>query len=427
LSYILEEHFKLNISVTEKRPLNQHFKLFISSTGRRPLEQHFKFSIKMEYTKYYQMAHCKFGIKIKKPGFFDSMFSAPSSPPSIPSAYELDVHSTARVYIQLPELAEEREIAYARVGEVGFEWGLNEEIYWNLRLIDFDREIFRPGSDYINILTKDGIYDYDNATRKFIKLEITTWVDDVKMSFTLPRLVLKDCPASSDILTLAGWDYVTELLEQEINLPTFCGMEALTRITDKTFYMDAITNNTYIEELYVNYEIQDTGWTYDAETQIVTFTNSIDSKYIVSVRNEIFKHKAIESILTQSVDRLPDIITKEYIPCVFKCDTSQRFSAELSTFNTTPKSTMEKLRKSIPADYLIMPVGGETLKMIFSPVMLRNEYPTAPKFYMSETFFDGKPSLTKSSIKSFNFGNLKRPSRSYEAFEATYANNEGGG
>jgi hypothetical protein len=51
------------------------------------------------------------------------------------------------------------------------------------------------------------------------------------------------------------------------------------------------------------------------------------------------------------------------------------------------------------------------------PKMLGDEYPS-PKFYFPETLFKGKPSISKSSVRAFNFGNIKKPSRVYEAAEA---------
>lgn len=51
------------------------------------------------------------------------------------------------------------------------------------------------------------------------------------------------------------------------------------------------------------------------------------------------------------------------------------------------------------------------------PKMLGDEYPSS-KFYLPETLFKGKPSISKSSVKAYNFGNIKKPSRVYEAAEA---------
>lgn len=415
MPYFLDEHFHLKGIVSRRRPLDFHFHLKGKVTRRRPLDFHFQLIGKVHRLEKVQLNHFNLKGKIRQPGYFDTIFTAPiSGSPVVPNRAELDTNTAVRVYLQVPEYGSDRLIGYARVNEIGFDWGLNQELLWHMKLLDFDREIFRSGSDYYGLLTTDGMYDYDKSTRKFIKLVIRAYVGSKKVDLTLPRLVIKECPASDKILSFSGYDYITEVLSQEINLPSFCAMEALGRVDSTHYAITNLTNTSALQELYVNYSLTK-DYSYNSGTGVVTFPTAINEKYVVMARNPISKQAAIKSVCDQAVNKLPTVVAKEYINCDFRFN-DQVFDCELATFGTTPRETVKKLINSIPGDYLIKPVGN-TLKLVFMPKMLGDEYPS-PKFYFPETLFKGKPSISKSSVRAFNFGNIKKPSRVYEAAEA---------
>lgn len=409
-------------SATNRRPYNGNISGTGFTTNRRPYKADVSGVGKIAFSTFYQVADTSGVAQIRQSGFLDTMFSslAEDDPPVIPSRAELDTITGVRAYLQLPDYwGGDILIESERIAEFGFDWGLNQEIFWNLKLINYDRGILEPWSDYYDFLRSDGFYDYDNSTRKFIKVIIRSWTGSRYVDFTLPKLVIKETPKNNDIISFSGWDYISEILNQEVNLPCFCAVEALERVDDDTnkhFKINNLTNNQNIYELWVNYDLVTSGWTFNVETQIVTFSQAVNPNYVVMVRCPISKQKAIKSICDQAVNKLPEVINpRDYIHCDFKF-ADQYFDAELATFNTTPKETIKKLLNSIPADYLIMP-SGNNLKLVFLPKILGSEYPKNGKFYLPETMFTGKPDLPKSSAMSYNFGNLKRPSRIYETNE----------
>jgi len=422
MSYSLNVDYKGNGFVTNRRPLKDNFSGNGFVTNRRPYKGDVSGTGTIAFSTYYQLPDVSGVGQHRQSGFLDTMFSPPEEydPPAIPSRAELDTITGVRVYLQLPDYYYgDIQIESDRIAEFGFDWGINQELFWNLKLINYDRGILYPWSDYYDFLKEDGFYSYDGYTRKFLKIVIRSWTGTRFIDFTLPKLVIKDTPKNDDILSFAGWDYISEILNQEVNLPAFCALEALERINDGTnkhFQVNNLTNNQAIYELYVNYERITTGWTYNNDTHIVTFSRAVNTNYIVMAKCPVSKQKAIKSICDQAVNKLPGVISpRDYINCSFKF-ADQYFEAELATFNTTPKETIKKILNSVPADFLIMP-SGNNLKLMFLPKILGDEYPSNGKFYIPETMFTAKPDLPKSSVRSFNFINLKRPSRVYETNE----------
>lgn len=416
MSVTLNFAFKSRTIVSRSRPLDFHFKSRAFVTRKRPYNGSVKCLSKIKVSTFYQLRKTTCKSKIRENGFLDTMFTVPgdADPPIIPSRAEVDAVSAIRVYLQLPD-SSDILIPNSRVKEIFFDWGLNQEILWNIKLINLDRALLDPDGSYYRYLRGDGFYEDYNATRKFFKIGIRTWSGSKFVDFWLPRLVIKECPASDYVLNYSGWDYITEILSQEINLPSFCAMEALERVDNTHFKVNNLTNKEYIHELYVNYSLVTSGWTYNPATFTVTFTSTVNPEYVVMVKNPISKFQAIQSVCNQAVDKLPAAVTKEYIKCDFPGLTDQYFTNELATFNTTPKETLKKLINSFPADYLIRPKSsGITLALNIMPKILGNEYPPAANFYVPETLFKGRPNISKSSVRSFNFGNLKRPSRVYE-------------
>jgi len=418
----LDFHFKFRAIVTNKRPLNSHFKFRSIVTNKRPYNDSVKGLFKIAFTRFYQLKKTTGKFKIRENGFFDTMFTVPEKydPPVIPSRSEIDSVSAVRVYLQLPDYySGDILIPKERIKEVFFDWRMNQEILFNIKLINLDRVLLDPNENYYRFLRNDGFYEEYNSTRKFFKIGVRTWVGNKAVNFWLPRLVVKDCPPGDYVLNFSGWDYITEVLSQEINLPSFCAMEALERVTNKIFKVNNLTNKGYINELYVNYELFPAGdgpfpeWTYDPDTQIVTFSSDVNPNFVVMAKNPVSKFEAIKSVCRQSVNKLPNVITKEHITIKFTGLEDQYFTNELATFNTLPKETFKKLVNSFPADYLIMP-SENTLSLNIMPKVLGDEYPPKANFYLPETLFKGKPNISKNSLKSYNFGNLKRPSRVYE-------------
>lgn len=420
----LDTHFPIKLKVTRRRPLDFKLLLKLKVTRRRPLDFKFPLKLKIAYTTNTWCPSFKLRLKIRHPGYFDTLFKPFSidGVPTIPSRAEKKSFTTVRVFLQLPDSGQEIYIGSGSPAEIGFDWGINQEILWNMRLINFDKRFLDPSQEWYYALQED-IYDPYNNRRKFIKFEICSWVGNKKKYFVLPRLVIKETPDADEYLTLSGWDELTEITAQKIHLPSFCGMKALTRIanedgtpSDTQFYVNSLTNITYIEELYVNFQRIYSGWTYDADTRIITFNTAINQKYVVFVRNKISKQEAIKSICRQCVDKFPQNITKEYFDVRFNNLSDSYFTSTLSTFNTIPRDSINKIKNSIPADYLIKPVGNK-LSYQFFPKILGNEYPT-PKMNFHQSLFRGKPQIKKSSVRAYTEGDLRRYSEVYDAYEA---------
>lgn len=421
----LNYHFKIKAKVTNRRPLDTHFKIKARVTNRRPLDTRFKIKAKIARTIYNQLNHFKIKAKIRKVGFLDTMFTIPSdSTPIIPSPYEIDEILAIRAYVQLPDNGTEKLIPADKPEEFGYHWEFNKELTWHLTLIDFDRSLVGSDSEWRGMF-EDGIYNY-YCGRKFLKIILTAWCKDKTVDFTLPRLVIKESPKSDYKLTFSGYDYITEILTQEVNLPSFCAMEALSPVqsivggeivlSQREFKVNSLTNN-YITELYVNYQLATAGWTYNPETKIVTFSFDIPTNYVVFARSPILKQTAIQSVCDQSVNKLPSNVTKEYIRCNFNRLPQQYFDAELATFGVRPRDTIQKLSNSFPSDYLIMPHSSD-LSLNFMPKVLGNEYPR-PKYYLPETLmFGGKINMPKSSAREFTYGHVKKYSRVYDSQQA---------
>lgn len=418
------DKFKLKIKVTRRRPLDFKFPLKAIVTRRRPLDFKFPLKLKIAYATNDWCPDFKLRLKIRQPGYFDTLFkpSSINGVPVIPSRSEKKSFTTIRVFLQLPDSGQEIYIGSGSPSEIGFDWGMNQEILWNMRLINFDKTFLDPYQEWYTSLQED-IYDPINQRRKFIKFEICSWVGNKKQYFILPRLVIKENPDCDEFLTLSGWDEITETITQKINLPSFCGQKALTRIanedgtpSDTQFYVYSLTNSNYIEELYVNYQRVYGGWSYDATTKIVTFSTAVNQKYVVFVRNRISKQEAIKSICNQCVDKFPEYMTKEYFDVRFINLPDSYFTSTLSTFNTIPRDTIKKLIASMPADYRITPIGNK-LSLQFFPKVLGNEYPR-PKIHLHQSLFRGKPQIKKSAIRAYTEGDLRRYSEIYDAYEA---------
>ena len=423
MSYSLISHVKIKSIVSLRRPLVSHFKIKAQVTNRRPLVSHFKIKAKIARTIINQVSHCKIKAKIRKPGFLDTMFNVPTSSYDmvIPSVYEIREILAIRAFVQLPDSGTEIQIPKKRIEEFRYRWEPNKEIQWYMTLINFDRALVGTDSEWRGMF-EDNLYNY-YCGRKFIKVILTSWCKDKYVDFTLPRLVIEENPQSGNRITISGYDYITKILTQEVNLPSFCAMEALSPIqsvvrgevisSKREFKVNTLTNN-YITELYVNYQLATTGWTYNPETRIVSFSFDIPENYVVFSYSPISKQKAIQSICDQAVNKLPSSVTKEYIKCNFGNLPLQYFDAELACFGLRPRDVIQKLLNSFPGNYLIMP-NSTDLSLNFYKKVLGNEYPK-PKWYLPETLmFGDKIKMPKSSARSFTFGHIKRPSRVYDS------------
>jgi hypothetical protein len=426
MSTCYTDQLKAKSTVTRRRGIENRFRSGAVVTNKRGLEDNFKATSQIGRRLYNWFPYVKGKAKIRPAGFFDTVFTSPEDPRvlRIPSRAERDSKTTVRAFFQLPDLGIETLIPQARVGEVGFDWGINQAVSWDMKIINLDRELLNPNSTTWNGYFCEGIYSNTLASRRFVKLEICTWIGTKKVYFTMPRLVIKEISPINDYytFTISGYDEITEILTQEINLPSYCAREALGRVDDTHFLVSYLTNDSYYDvnkrsELYVNFERVESGFSYNPATKIVTFNTAIDEKYVVYMINPISKKWALNDICRKSIDRFPENITKDYfdIRCNFKKDTF--FYNELSTIDTDPLTTINKILGSIPADYLILPVGNR-LSLVFMDKVLGDEYPTEGDFYIPETLFRGKPSITKSSVKQYNQVDIKRYSAVYDSYEA---------
>jgi len=419
------EQIKARATVTKRRSIENRFRARATVTKRRSIEENFKVRAFVVKKKYNWFPYVKARAKVKPRGLLSSMYPRRGDEPAyiIPSFDELDAFITGRVFIQMPDLGIEKLIGYARSGELYYRWGMNKEIYWELELIDFDREFIAPGSEWSGLFT-EGIYSYSRKTRKFIKFEICLHVGKYVAFFILPRLVIKDFKGEYSLF-LSGIDEISEIITQEIDLPTFCAREALGRINDKQFMVNYLTHKDYFDpskrsELYVNYDRVTSGFTYNPSTKIVTFNNSIDEHYVVLMVNPVSKKWAINNICRQCVDKFPGKVTKEYftVKMNFKKDTF--FYSELTTQDVTPRDTIDKVKNSIPADYLIIP-NNNKLEMVFMDVILGNEYPKKADVVIPEPMFRGTPECSRSSVMQNNIVDIQRYSAVYDAAQSMAA------
>jgi hypothetical protein len=224
------------------------------------------------------------------------------------------------------------------------------------------------------------------------------------------------------LLSITGVDEITETLTQEICLPSFCARETLSRITDTQFLISFMTHDNFFDvnrrsELYVNFERIESGFSFDPIEKMITFDTAIDTHYTVMMTNPISKKWALHNICKQCVDRFPEKITREYfdVRLNFKKDTY--FHSELSTIDTTPLETINKIRNSIPADYLILPVENK-LSLVFYDKVLGNEYPDSAEFYYPETLFRGKTDIPLASVNQKNKVDIKRYSAIVNSYKS---------
>jgi len=360
--------------------------------------------------------------KTRQSGYFDTIFGSSRSF-VIPSRAELDSKTTVRVLVQFPDLGTEVQIPKQYIKSYGYDWKFNQEIMWNLTLIDMN-QIFTDSNNatWKGVFNK-GIYSYLLDIRKFLKFELCSWVGNKTSIFVLPRLVIGEVKQPEDhLLSITGVDEITETLTQEICLPSFCARETLGRVDDTHFLVSFLTHDDFFDvnrrsELYVNFERMERGFSYNPSTKIVTFDTAIDAKYTVMMINPISKKWALHNICKQCVDRFPEKITREYfdVRLNFKKDTY--FYSELSTIDTTPLETINKIRKSIPADYLILPVGNK-LSLVFQDKVLGDEYPSSGDYYIPETLFRGEPDIPLSSVSQYNKVDIKRYSAIFNSYQS---------
>jgi len=423
MSIVTSGQVKATARVTDIRAVEDNLPAFARVTNTRAVEDNFKAHSNIGTRIIDWCPRVKAKAKIRPSGFFDSMFPAEVAEDetptyNIPTRSEMDSFISARVFIQAPDLGIEKQIGYAKCGELYFDWGINQEILWELKLIDFDRSLISPASEWSGYLT-EGIYSYSRATRKYLKFEICAHVGDTVVFFTLPRLVIKEIKGEYTI-HLAGWDEITEVLTQEISLPTFCAREALGRIDARRFLVSYLTHDDFFDfnrrsELYVNFQRRDKGFTYDTSTKIVSFNADIDEHYIVMMINPISKKWALNNICRQCIDLLPSLITKEYFNVQYLFAKDTYFYNELTTINTEPRETMKKILDSIPADYLIMPVG-DRLSLLFMDRILQR--PTSYQVRIPETLYKGKADLEQSSVASYNEVDIKKYSAVYDSYRS---------
>lgn len=276
-------------------------------------------------------------------------------------------------------------------------WRLDSAIGFSVNIFDLHRTFFtrtKPGRN-------NGTY-----TDNFVKL-IYTVQDGNSLYF--PKLIIKTHQIRDEFIMVQGIDLVSEILQDEVTLSPYVCHEYLKRTGNATWQSNLLTGDWDAENslIFVNDLIYSGSATFNDETRILTFADTLPRESIVLLVNPLSTNWIISDFFSQ-------------VSSDFELENNLTDFLVYSNINIIQRTPIDFLKEFLEATvgeyYIIENATHDGLKLVLQEKSYTAE---ASKYMPPGLFKKGGPQYSHTEIKRFNTVRIKRLSLVPEVIKST--------
>lgn len=235
------------VDVSTETPVNftGTFDIFVDIENNVNFNKIFDLTIDMGYDSqdYQYCSYLDILVDIAPQGYFNSNFitvdpitGTPIIDPTTgeplietPTQPEFLSRFGCRAWFQIPDAGLAPEIDFSDILDVSIKKGINQPIYWSLKILNKDRK-YSGGNNTFNYLINENLYVNQISSRRFIAIVLMAFCGDKTETLIFPRLVIKEV-SGTEVLTISGHDEISEYMTRKLlYINPYCSTESLSKI-----------------------------------------------------------------------------------------------------------------------------------------------------------------------------------------------------